>query len=165
MRRAVGIVAVTIRRFSFKSAVCDAMVCEEVLDGMFHGGVFLNVVNDEMGCQGHFRSRQRPDVQVMHGLYALLAFEQGEDGRTVNVVGDTIESQAERLREKVPSREKDDDGNQNANDGVDDAPACLSNDDATDKDTNTYQCIGGHVQISATNIEVVLALAEQQPSG
>ena len=104
-------------------------------------------------------------MHVVHLQHTFHLFDMVRDVVHVEALGHGVGAHAEALVQQAPGGDEDDHGDGEADDGVDDGPAGVLDDDAGDDHADRDQRVGQHVEEGAAGVDVVLLLAAEGPGG
>src|SRR5512147_1705605 len=101
----------------------------------------------------------------MVGLaHSLDLLDLGGDGVDIDMGRDGLEQNVHRFLDERPGAVNDDERYQNAQDGVNEIPAGIQNDDAADHDADRGQGIAQDVEIGSPDIQAGTAVLVQNKS-
>ena len=142
----------------------DIEVVKMVFEVVFHRFHRVERVDDNVGGEGVVGRGNRPNVQVVD-IADMLVFQQRIfhlfQG---NVLGKSVEREAQTARQQVPRGNEDDGSDDEADDGIDDGPARRGDDDARNDDSDADERVGDHVEEGSAHVQVVFLAAQQQKS-
>ena len=165
VRGALVVMAVGARGFEFEGAVVDADAVEQLLDAVGDGFEVRRVGDDDVCGEGGLGGGDGPDMQVMDISHVVERVDAVSDLVDVEAFRHSVGTHAEAFGEEIPGGNEDDDGYDEANDGVDEVPAGEVDDDAADDDADADEGVGKHVEEGAAGVDVVLLLTAEGPSG
>ena len=159
------LVTATARRLKLQRRMADAVLFEQVFQTTFYLFHLFQCINDNMCSQGVVGCADSPDVQVVYLVDMLLVGQQLLDFVRFDAFWRTIDNQTQTTRQQTPCREQNDEGNDEADNGVNNVPPRPGNNDSGDNDTHGHQRVRNHVQKGTTHIDVTFLATHQQDNG
>ena len=121
--------------------------------------------DDDVAGERRLRRRDGPDVDVVHVEHPVEGLDTVMYVVHIVAFGHGVGAHAQALTQEVPCGDEDDNGYDDADDGVDDVPAGVVDDHAGDDDSDGDQRVGQHVEEGTTGVDIVLLLAAEYPGG
>ena len=154
--------AVAAGGFKFERGVGNARSVELLLQQVFDLLHAIELVHHDMGREGIVGGGDGPNVQV---VYAADAVGCGHDlfyGLRLYAFGSAVDDEPQRVGEQAPGGTENDNGDDEAHNGIDNVPASQIDEYAREDYANADERVGHHVQVGAFLVEVGLAAAQQE---
>ena len=142
-----------------KQFVFDAVF--ELVDD-FHA---TGLVDDEMGGQGVFGRADGPDVDMVKIFDVLYASDSFPDLADLDAARDAVEGEPQAVAKQLPGAIEDNDGDDEAEGGIDPIELGIKDDEAADDQAGGYDSIGEEVEEGASDVEVAFLIPEEEHGG
>ncbi len=111
--------------FSLNGSVRYARMTKVVLYFSDHVFRFRISRNDHMSREGGFGGADRPYMDMMYVLDAFYFIDFGQDFSPVYAFRHSIDAHPYAFRQQIPSSDKDDSGNYDSYNRIDEVPSCI----------------------------------------
>ena len=117
-----------------------------------------------MTCERDLGRAHRPDMQVVHLGDAGALLQVGPHGSRVDARWYRAHRHRHAIAQQAPGAPNDKRADYQTGHSIEPIPAGEQDDKARNHDARRHGCIGCHMQVCPTNVEIALAARREQPS-
>lgn len=151
-------------KLELKRRMTDSFVLQPVFDLMLELFGIVQRPDYDMRRQSILRRTDRPDVHMVHILDTRVGLRNGAPHAfAVDSDGHAVQRQAQAVVQQLGRGEQDDQGDRDADNRIDRIPSREPDDDSRHEHAHRHERVGGHMQISPLDIQVLLLIADKQP--
>ena len=117
----------------------------------------------QVNSEGHARSADGPDVQVMNALHTRHRLQISQNGSRVNPVGHLIHQFGQTIAQQHDSEPTHADADSQASEGVNPCPTGDPGQQGAQRDRSSDGRIPEQMQNSSSSVQIIVVIGTEQP--